>query len=1117
MKKCKTLSFFEKIRHAQFVLLFCLLSTTLTAQISQPTIIVTGKVLDEKGAPFKGATIQVKGGNVNAVSGSDGTYSIQVPGEGSILVFSHVGFATQELPVGQNRTLNISLRENATSLTDVVVVAYGKQKLATVTGSVSTVSSKELVSTSVSNVSNMLVGNAAGISGLQASGEPGRNGTAIYIRGISSFAGGSSAQPLIVIDGVEQAPERAYDQLNSMDANEIDNVSILKDASATAVYGIRGANGVIIVTTKRGKTSGKPTLSMSGNFGFTKATNLLHNVTSYQFAEMRNEAIRTEISSFGNSSFSNNLFTNTDLQKFKTNRDYLPEEVDPMTNLSAEQKEALKNSPALYYGSRDLFANQFGGTGPQKQLNLNISGGTSKLKYFTSLGYFSQGSILNTIDYYGAKVESTFDRYNFRSNFDIDVIKNVQISVNLAGQFGETNGPGASGGDAFNLGGRYQAIMQYIFDSNPITAPGLVDGKLVNQYLGVSGSPSNPLGIKLGSLKGAQNAAYNLLTSGNETIYNTFLSNSLVIRHTMNYLTKGLSLRGTINYDDNYTKTILFQPSLPTYSVRRNPRNPAELEFVGGQITGASNFNSNPGRNGTWHKTYYDIGIDYANTFGDHNVTALLLGKAQKYFVPTQNNFFTPSGVMGLVGRVSYNYKERYLADFNAGYNGTEQFIEGKRFGYFPAYSAGWVISNESFFPSNNIINFLKLRGSYGEVGNDQINSRRYLYLPNTFNVNQGGGNQYYFGASNGSVANALYQGAFEGNLGNSAVTWERAIKRNLGLDAKFLSSRLALNVDYFKDDRNNILTTLDQLIPFAYGVPSGNVPPVNVGVTTNHGYEIVLGWNDRVGTFNYYATANVNYARNKIIYRAESQKAFPWMMQTGYPIGQKFGLRTEGFYNTQEELNNRPYNTFNANKTALGDVRYRDITGDGLIDNRDIVPVDYSNLPQYTFGFKTGFNYKGFDLSALFTGSAKGSFNLAGYQFVNAPFFQVAGNVMDWQYEGRWTPEKVASGQEVLFPRATINGGAGQNANFLNSDLYFIRTDYFRLKNLEVGYRFQSAGLLRKAGISAMRLYANGNNLVTFKSDLMKYGIDPEANDGGGYSIYPITRAFVFGANITF
>lgn len=1104
-------------RSIPLLTLLCVVTATVSAQnpasggdASRP---VSGRITNEKGDPIADVTVTIKGSQKASVSGADGRYSIIVPNAQTVLTFTHIAYASFERAVGEDRTVNVSLKDNAASLGDVVVVAYGRQKAATVTGSVSAISAKDLTSAPVSNVSNMLVGRASGLSGLQTSGEPGRNGANIFIRGVSTFAGTSN--PLVVIDGVEQASERGYDQLNSMDANEIENISVLKDASATAVYGIRGANGVIIVTTRRGRAS-RPSLSLSANFGITQATNLLHNVNSYQYAIMRNEAINTEASAFGNMAFSNNLFTETDLWKLQNNRDYTPQEVDAMDQLTEAQKTQLKASPALYYGSRDLFAEQFGGTGPQKQLNLNISGGTSKIKYFTSLGYFSQGSILENTSYHGANTKSTFDRYNFRSNFDIDVIKNLSIAVNVMGQFGEVSGPGFGGGsnNPYDLNARYKAIMQYIFDSSPLTAPGLVDGKLVNAYLGVSGTPSNPLGITLGSLKGAQNALFNLLTSGTETLNNTLLSGSATFKYNLGAITKGLSLRGTVNIDDNYVKATAYQPSLPVYQVRRSPVDPNNFEFAGGNI-GANVYHADPGHNSTWNKTYYDVGIDYANKFGDHSFSGLVLGKAQRYNVPTADNFFTPSGIMGLLGRITYNYKERYLAEFNAGYNGTEQFIEGRRFGFFPAYSAGWVISNESFFPENEWVSYVKIRGSYGEVGNDQLGtSRRYLYLPNTFNLGQAG---YWFGTSDGSVTNPLYSGAAEGNLGNPAVTWERAKKKNIGFEARFFTGRLSLTIDYFKDERDGILTNLSDIIPYAYGVGSSAVPPANVGKTTNQGYELVLGWNDHIGELSYTVGANLNYAKNKIVYRAEAVKAHSWMQQTGYPIGQKYGLQTEGFFNTQDELDNSPYNTFNANKKTLGDVRYKDLDGDGLIDNRDIGPIGYSNLPQYSFNFKTGLSYKGFDLNVLFTGTARGSFNLAGYQFVNSPFYQTAGNVMQWQFDGRWTPEKLSGGEKVLYPRATMNGGAGSNANFLASDLWLISTDYLRLKNVEIGYRFQQLGFLKKAGISSVRLFANGNNLATLKSDLLKYGVDPETTDGGGYAMYPITRAYVFGLNIQF
>lgn len=1090
------------------LLIALLLGSMLHAQVnSSGTMQVTGQVLNKAGQPIADVSVNIKSSGTGTTTGADGRFTVRVPNAQSVLVFSHVGFQTIEQRAGTALELTIILEESGGTMDDVVVIAYGSQKKATVTGAVAAVSGRELVRTPVSNISNMLIGNTPGLTGLQGSGEPGRNAASIYIRGVSTFAG--SVNPLVVIDGVEQAPERAFDQMNAMDANEIENISILKDASATAVYGIRGANGVILITTKRGK-SGKAQISLSGNYGFTKATNLLNNANSYEYAMMRNEAIRVEESAFQNTSFGRNLFSEDDLWKFQNNRDYTPDEVAAMSNLTDQQKTALNNSPALYYGSRDLFAEQFNGTGPQKQLNMNISGGTSRLKYFTSIGLFDQGSILTNTKYEGANTESRYNRYNFRSNFDIDVMKNLQISVNLAGQFGTTKGPGIGAGP-YDMAGRYKIIMQYIFDSNPITAPGLVDGKLVNGYSGPNGSPGNPLGEKVGSLKGPQNAIRNLLVSGSETLFNTMLTGSIVLKHDMNYLTKGLSLRGTFNYDDSYVKAIVHAPSLPEYAIRRNPENPNQLDFFGGAV-GADVFNPDPGHNSVWRKLYVDAGINYNNRFGDHGITALFLGKAQKYIMPGSSDN-TPSGIMGLVGRVGYNFREKYLLEFNAGYNGTEQFLEGNRFGFFPAYSAGWVVSNENFFPESNAITFLKIRGSYGEVGNDQIGGRRYLYVPSTFNLNQAG---YYWGTSDGSAQNPFFSGATEGNIGNPLVTWERAVKQNIGLEARFLTDRLSLTVDVFKDDRKNILTSLSEIIPYAYGVSASAVPPANVGITTNKGYEIVLNWTDKIGKVGYSIGGNLSYAKNKIIYRAEAQKEFPWMAQTGYSIGQYKGLKTDGFFNTQEELDARPYNTFNGNRATFGDVRYQDINGDELIDNRDIVPIGFSNLPQYAYSFRAAINYKGFDLTMLFNGSAKGSFNLANYQF-NTPFFQTAGNLMQWQYEGRWTPEKAASNTAIQYPRATMHGGAGGNANYLSSDLWLISTDFFRLKNVELAYTFPPNPFFKKAGMSAVRVYANANNLFTWSKEALDKGVDPESTDQGGYGIYPMTRAVVFGANIRF
>lgn len=1089
-----------------FIFLCLFFSFTNICLVSAQQRTVTGIVKDEAGHLLPGITVRVKGTDIGTLTDDDGRFSVPVSGDRDSLSFSAVGFIAVDLPAGSGR-MDVVLKGAAGSLNEVVVIGFGEKKKATLTGAVSSVGGEKLVATPVENISNMLIGRVPGLSGVQVSGEPGRNSTSIHIRGVSTFSG---QEPLIVIDGVQQPPGHAFDQLNNLDANEIESISVLKDAAATAVYGIRGANGVIVVTTKRGEL-GKPVISLAVNYGFTKATNLLQMVNSYEWAAMRNEAINTEIKSFGSTGYTQNIFTEDDLWKFEHDRDYTPGEVDAMSYLTAAQKDSLNASPALYYNSNNLFSQIFGNTGPQKQVNLHVSGGTQRVKYFSSLGYFNQGSILEDTRYYGSSTASSFDRYNFRSNFDIDVTNKLKLSLNISGQFGKTSGPGANNAGPYDMDGRYQAIMNYIYQGSPFESPGIVGGHLVQGFEGEKGSPGNPLAIKSGSSAGGQNALVNLLTSGSETLYNTLLSNSLKLNYDLDGLTQGLSARAAVNYEGDYVRAVKYSPSVPVYTARRNYDDPNKLDFFNGQ-TGANQINTNPGDGYAWHKIYYEAGLNYNRTFGGHAFSGLLLGTAQQYSMPG-DEFHTPSGLMGFVGRVTYDYRERYLADLNMGYNGTEQFIKGKRFGFFPAVSLGWILSNESFFPKNNGVNFIKFRGSYGEVGNDQLVTggvtRRYLYLPSTFNMDQDG---YHFGASNGSAVNPYYSGATEGKIGNPGVTWERARKTDVGLDARFINDKLSLTADVFKEDRNNILTNIET-IPGVYGVSVSAVPPANVGRTTNHGYELVLGWQDNIGDFRYHLTGNLSYARNKVIYKAEAPHPYPWMDETGYAIGQYHGLISNGFFNTEEELNNRPFNMFTSNRATLGDIRYVDINGDGLIDDKDMVPVGYSNLPQYAYSLSAEFSYKGFDLNILITGTEKGSFYIQPLTVI--PFFLMAGNALQWTYDGRWTPEKAANGEPITFPRAEIGASAKSN-NFLTSDFWLLPNDYVRIKNVELGYTFSSA-VLKRISIRDLRIYVNASNLFTWGSEMYKKGLDPELMDVNSHFVYPITQAINFGLNVRF
>lgn len=1083
-----------------------LLACLFTVLWSSPALAqnrISGTVTDNNRNPLPGVNVTVKHKNAGTATDSLGRYSLPAA-LNDTLVFSYVGYARQEIRITGFNPLSIQMAAEGSQMDQVVVIGFGRQKQPTVTGSVSVVAGKDLAQTPVANVTNMLVGMAPGITGMQNSGEPGQNSTMLRIRGVATLNG---SNPLVVIDGVQQPAENPFTMLNAIDANDIENISILKDASATAVFGIRGANGVIIVTTKRGR-AGRPSFSFTANRGSTKPTSLIPLTNSHDFASSRNESIR-KLQASGNGAYNNMLFSDDELWKFQNNRDYTPAEIDAMSNLTAEQRTALSNSPALYYTSHDWYKELFNGTGTQNQYNLNVSGGNSKFRYSSSLGYFDQTSILNYTKVAGANVDPKFSRYTFRNNLDINIVKNLQLSVNISGQFlrnkvANPRSDNFSNVESSNLAARYQAILWSV-GHGPFISPGLVQDRLVLHFVGSDRSPTNPVGTVRGGNGGYPSQVINplnLVTRGYGITQGTNLSTQMVLKHTMDYLTPGLSSHFTMAYDDNYSKGYSVTPGVPTYAAYRDPADPTKIVFVGGAVSADNSltdylFNSN------FRKTYLEGGLNYARSFGLHNVSGLVLGNAQKYI---DNNlaFNTPSGLMSLVGRATYNYDERYLVEANMAYNGTEQFAPGNRFGYFPAFSAGWIISNESFFKENPWISFAKLRGSYGEVGNDQIGAMRYLYLPNSWQL-ANGGNGYYFGSSNGTTTNPLIPGALETSLGNPLVTWERAQKSNFQLDLRFFRDKLSFSGTYFTEKRKDILVQ-PSVIPVNLGV--SGTPVSNVGEVSNKGWEFELGWDDKIGKdFAYFIKANFSYARNKIDYMAEAPFPHSWMNQTGFMIGQPKGLVADGFYNTQEELANRPYNTF-SNLVDLGDIRYKDINGDGRIDNSDMIPIGYPTFPLISYNWRTGVSWKGWDVSALFIGTAKGSYDISRTYYGGTRIVEAVN-------DGRWTQEKVDNGDKISYPAMNAIDGASQ-ASRLSSTFWLRSTDFLRLKNISISYSFLGNKTLQRAGIKTVSIFANGNNLITWTK--LVDGIDPESTSqsSNGY-IFPLIKTYNFGLNVSF
>lgn len=1062
---------------------------------AQESHVITGKVVDSGGEPLIGAGVLAKKGSTTlhgVVTDTNGNFRVSASGA-TTLEISFIGYLTQSVEIGKRSSFNITLKEDSQMLSDVVVIGYGSQKKETLTGSVSVVKSQALVASPTTNLSNALVGRVPGVSSLQSSGEPGDNFSMIRIRGVTTFNSGGQ-DPLVVLDGVQTSIE----VMNTIDPNEVQSITVLKDASATAVYGIQGANGVIVITTKRGQ-EGKPQISFSYRYGITELATKLEMLDSYRYALLRNEAIRND----GNGSLDQLIFSEQDLWKFYNNRDYTPAEVNFMTGLTKAQKEQLINSEAIYYRSEDWFDRQFGNTAPQQQFNINLQGGTKDIRYFTSLGYTKQDGMFKNAVYGNVDNNSHYDRWNFRSNIDINLMKRLDLSVSINGSIENNSGILGKDGDITSAGSRHKQMLVMILCSPPFASADFLEDKLIGQYV----QSLNPLRSKGGG--GFSPTAYLLQCSLLKT-RSTNLNTTARLKHTMDYITEGLSASIAVSYSDYQRKSRTEYRTAPVYSVGRNPENPNELMFYGGSISPTAVTDNINGYNAKNNNLYLEAKLEYNRTFDRHSVGALLIYNAQQYRSPGLA-FNVPKGMIGTAGRITYSYDNRYFAEFNAGYNGSENFPKGKRFGFFPAYSAGWIITNEKFFPKNNILTFLKLRGSYGEVGNDQIGGTRFLYLPNAWGYSESKVYGAWFGYTDGSsIDPTYYKGATEIRLGNPNVTWEIARKTNIGIDANFFSDKLAIVAEVFNEDRSNIL--------WSYGtVPSyiGATPPyANLGKVNNRGYEIQATWAHSVGDFYYSIGGTVSYCVNKIVYQDEPANPYEWMNNTGFSYGQYKGYSTEGFYNTAEEVFNRPHITLDNNRVQRGDIRYIDLNGDGMINDQDKAPIGYSNLPRYSFNGNIEFGWKGLNISALLTGSLMGSMPMRSFYVLN-PFYMNTGNAMAFHYDNRWTPEKAAAGEKVSWPRASMRNFESQNG--ADNDMYLQSTDFIRLKNLEISYMF-SGKRLQKAKISSIKVYLSGNNLFTM-SDMIS-GYDPEQQDTGGASdgyLYPLTRSYNLGVNIQF
>ncbi len=1045
-------------------------------QTPTPPRKISGVITDKNDEPLIGVTVIEKGTSNGVITDLDGRYSITITDEGEgTLTFSMLGYRTEEVAIPSRAVFNLTMDEDAVWLDDVVVIGYGTQTKATITGSLAVVDTKELVKAPVASITNVLAGSVPGISTVQTSGQPGSDAAQIYIRGAGSLTDENSA-PLILVDGVER-------DFSQIDPNEIENFSVLKDAASTAVFGVRGANGVILITTKRGQ-EGKPSISFSSTTGIQQPMSYVKQVGSYEYA------------TFWNQKMENDGITN------------------PKSYFSTEAIEAYRtgSDPILYPNTNwgeEMFSKAF----LQTKNNISISGGGKNIRYFVSLGYLFQNGLLkqnNTLDYNN---NHSYNRYNYRANLDFDITKTTTLKIGVGGNVGKQRAPRFGGQ---NAGESNQWVFAYIW-ATPLAGPGFIDGKRTKVA-----SDMLPSGIET---KDGYDAFYGY---GYDEKHTTTLNIDIELNQRLDFITEGLSLNVKGAYDNwfsltkirpiwtgleyqkaysasyltdpnmsmsdpNYDRTPVYVPDTPIHSAGMGPY---EQPMGYGE--------QSAGRDRNW---YLEAKLHWTRSFGKsgaHKVSAMALyNMSRDYYTSAGGGSYgyIPRSYIGYVARATYSYKDKYLADVSLGYNGSENFAPGKtRYGLFPSASAGWVMSNEDFMKGQTILSYLKFRASWGKVGNDKTSSR-FLYMPSSWSAN----GSYSFGIDN---PNSL-QSFGHGTPGNSAVTWETAVKQNYGIDIKFFRDRLSATVDYFTEHRTGILLKPNS-VP---GLIATSLPEMNIGIIDNGGYEVSLGWNDtRPNGFNYYINTNLSFARNKIIYMDEVQSQWWYQNQTGGPTGRYTGMyEFVRLYQESDFIINESGNkVLNPDlpqpevTVYPGDAMYADLSKDGKVNSDDKRIDGYSTRPEYVLGLNGGFSYKGFNFSMQWTGSANVS-RMFDIEY-RIPFTNAGGRgLLSYFYEDCWSPKN----SDGTLPRASKTS---QSWNSENSTLWLRDASYLRLKTLTLGYTFNSPRL-KAAGISSLGLSLSGYNLLTITGlDI----IDPESvpNNMGAY---PLVKVYTLGVNINF
>lgn len=1008
------------------LLLFVLCTTVVFAQ-QKP---IKGTVVDATGEPLIGVNVSVKGTTIGTITDVDGKYSLEVPAKGT-LVFSFIGYKTAEIPIGSQSVVDQTLNEDTQNIDEVVVVGYGVQKKASLTGAVATLKGEELKASPTTNLTNGMVGRMPGVIGFQRSDEPGGGGTTIRIRGTNSLG---SKDPLIVIDGV---PGRAGG-LDRINPNEIESISVLKDAAA-AIYGSRAANGVVLVTTKRGK-EGKPTITYTGNMGFASPTRLPEVCDAYEYSVLLNE--------ISTNAGGSPKYTAEDLELFRNGQDPWGH---PNTNW---YDEAIKNVSPIY------------------RHDVSISGGSDKFKFYLNLAANGEDGIYK-------KSANRYDQYSIRANIDAKINQYIDLSYGTISRMEIRHYPTYGATDIFSA---------------------LVRSKPNQTGYWPSGEPGPDIEY------GHNPVVMGTDATGKDNQKDYYLQNTLKINIKIPGV-EGLTLTGSGTYDKYFKNRHYFKTPYMLYSWDGNE----EHKLSAGQKGPATPELTEERTDQTFWMA--NAVANYNRTFGDHTIGVTVGLEAEKrdqnfvkafrkYFLSSSKEDMDLGGVsemtnsgnswkearLNYFGRVSYNYLERYLVEFVWRADGSYRFPTNKRYGFFPGVSAAWRVSEEGWWKENvRFIDYFKLRGSISQTGNDALvdtngNLDRSIQYLNTYKF----AGYYLYGNSYAPYLEPT-------RTPNPNITWEVGTTYNVGLDFKFLQNRLSWETDAFYHKRTNMLIYRNASLPETSGI---TLPRENLGEMCNRGFESLISWQDRAGKVNYNASINMTYAKNKILYWDEVPGVPEYQQSTGNLANTDLYYVYDGVFKDQAEVDATEAKWSGARP---GDIKFKDVNGDGKIDADDRVRSKRNSEPKFVAGITLGANWNNFDFMMLFQGA------VGGETYVWRERAGEAGNFYKETYENRWTPENPSSVHPRILNRENEYWVSNRNTYYLKN------TDYLRLKNLEIGYTFNLPGI-QKAGISNLRIYANATNLFTIDGVKVQ---DPEANDTGRE--YPQRRVVNFGATITF